>query len=492
MCARRSAWLGCVVVALSGCRKSENSLESRQHHPQRLAPALAAGVPALPMRSSRTPFVRDMVGSAIGTNHPTLLLHAANNGEWVEYCQARRDTNGDGKVEVELGHHGDVGGDAVQPYLTLGSGAGLAIDFALDVSPDERFVAVIVDNKLAVVDTLANQIETFADADVRGDQIRGPHRAATFSGDGALLLYFRGDQVVVVDLLKRTERVVTLPKGNAWRMEPNPVGPWVKVAYIARDTDGDGSLTWPSEGSTAPIGKACTGPALSYTMMGGAGDAPDFVWLRADTGELHLVTDFLLPIDDALVTREANKLVIDHVAVPMPCDGKLLSVLDSGHSLLVACTPADAKASVKLLVNGRTVDVPGEIDVPEREQPQISKAPIVCLEAATCVWSATGKKFTVDGEVVLAQPDLVVVARGNEYRTIHRDGHIEAPMLVDGHIRARNGDSLVIGTTIVDMRTGKLRQLRGQALFVSEQGHALLPAAGDGEIEIVTGPLSWD
>ena len=65
--------------------------------------ATPAGVPA-PIKAvvGRLP-----IGTgAYGTAHPMLLRAYDRNERWMALCQARKDTDGDGKIEVHSGHHG--------------------------------------------------------------------------------------------------------------------------------------------------------------------------------------------------------------------------------------------------------------------------------------------------------------------------------------------------------------------------------------------------
>jgi hypothetical protein len=91
--------------------------------------------------------------NAIGTAHPTLLLGAAPDGSWVAICQARADTNHDGKIAFALGIHGDVFGDALAAYLVLGSGPGKPIDRYLGRDQTGRWLAYAREQRRWLLDT---------------------------------------------------------------------------------------------------------------------------------------------------------------------------------------------------------------------------------------------------------------------------------------------------------------------------------------------------
>ena len=62
---------------------------------------------------------------AWGTASPTVLEYASPMGDVIVMCQARADTNGDGKIEVTIdSEHGDTYGDDMRPYLCLGPQSG--------------------------------------------------------------------------------------------------------------------------------------------------------------------------------------------------------------------------------------------------------------------------------------------------------------------------------------------------------------------------------
>lgn len=73
----------------------------------------------------------------IGSPHPFSLEQAARNGRWIIGCQARGP------------------GDALVPYVFRGGGAGEAIDGFVVASRDERWLVVIHDGQLRLIDDVA-------------------------------------------------------------------------------------------------------------------------------------------------------------------------------------------------------------------------------------------------------------------------------------------------------------------------------------------------
>jgi hypothetical protein len=227
---------------------------------------------------------------AIGTPHPVQVITAADSGRWIVACQARSDTDGRDGIHVELGFHGDIRGDAMVPYLFRGGGDGQAIDDFVGASSDERWLVVLRNGKLVLVDDVAGTETTIVDADTRPDQ-RGHGRVASFDHDSKRLVYFRraGDDahIVIRDLERQRERVVVIPKILAWRVVAELSGSWARVLFVREDTDHNGRLDWPTVKTDAPLGQACTGQAASYSTFGAEGDEIHDAWINLATGEVR-------------------------------------------------------------------------------------------------------------------------------------------------------------------------------------------------------------
>jgi hypothetical protein len=129
----------------------------------------------------------------IGTAHPFLFQEVAPDGSWTVLCQAREDTDHDGKISVMLGHHGDALGDEMRPFLVVGSGRGAGFDEILASDATGRFVAARAGACLSLVDTRKKTEVVFANADLRDDDaVFGAARGAAFDRRGEHLPYLRG------------------------------------------------------------------------------------------------------------------------------------------------------------------------------------------------------------------------------------------------------------------------------------------------------------
>jgi hypothetical protein len=466
---------------------------------------VGATVKAKPWKNKTMPVNRGTSGQAIGSAAPTTLLTAASDGAWVAYCQARVDTDRNGSIEVDVGDHGDLYGDTMTPWLSMGSGLGTEIDDVVAASSNDRFVAVIDKGVLAVVDSVQAEMQWFADADARPDHMRARHRAAAFASDGSRLVYFSHDTAVIVDLVAHTRRDVTLPKGLPWRIQPNPVGPWVKILYISKDTDGDGVLNWPSDRTTAPIGKACTGEALSVSASGRSGDQPQSIWLRTDTGEVRNDPQLLLPIDDRLIERRNGELLVDGYAFDPGCVGTLLSVhiadgvltpravAGAPLPMLLSCTNAGGTPSTlttaRMVLGATAMDLPDPIEVDATESPFFTLRPMLCLDH-TCRWWFDGTRLPY-GKYAGSSASRAIVIDPDGVKVVDRSGVIGSPIRGARTVYDVVGEFALVDGGVVDLRTAIMRKLSGQPLTVSNQGQALVTATPTSDRGIFTGPLQW-
>ena len=226
--------------------------------------------------------------ASIGTRSPGVEYGVDLQRRWAAICEAREDTDRNGKLEVQTFHHGDTGGDQLQPYLVLGSGPGTAIDDLVDSDPEGRWLVVTRRMCVHLVDVRSGKATVLAGADGRsGDPIDGRHRAARFSRDGTSLLYIRSDGaralVVQRDLSSGVERILDPNPGPNPGPNPDPgelsraffesTGQFVVMEVVTRDTDGDGQLRPPRLATTLRA-RRCRGPVISSSSFGMVGDRP--------------------------------------------------------------------------------------------------------------------------------------------------------------------------------------------------------------------------
>ncbi len=106
-------------------------------------------------------------------------------------CQARADSNGDGTIAAQVGHHGHMGGDEMRPYLVMGRGAGEPIDDYVGHDPTGRYVLLVRQRRLQLLDTWRAQTDDLGVPDPHREKDRSPflgHYAGDFSRSGKHLV----------------------------------------------------------------------------------------------------------------------------------------------------------------------------------------------------------------------------------------------------------------------------------------------------------------
>src|SRR5580698_8203066 len=163
----------------------------------------------------------------IGTANPLMVQDLAENGSWMVICQAREDTDHDRKIEVGVGFHGNLVGDAMKPYLVFGSGSGMPIDELVARDDDSARLAFARGGKLYVSDAAGHATE-LPGADVRG----AGSTQASLASDGSRMLYLKASSHIVIrELPSGTERVIDAG-GPVWRATLSDGGHWAAIAVM--------------------------------------------------------------------------------------------------------------------------------------------------------------------------------------------------------------------------------------------------------------------
>lgn len=252
----------------------------------------------------------------IGTAHPLVFMRADPKARWVVTCQAREDTDGDGKIQVGVGQHGDLFGDAMRPYLVLGAGAGTQLDAFVAADRSGDHVAYVRDGKLYVHDVVRGTTLDLSalGADASDDPSPlGDHRALSFDHAGNHLLYLRGtgatSAAVVRDLGSGAESLLPVSAGLLWRAAFAPDGFTVVAQVVTHDTDGDGNVAFPVA-QTSLSKRGCRGPIMSYSTSGLRGDQAEPQVANASGGAFRAVPGLVGSMGEALIVKESTGLVL--------------------------------------------------------------------------------------------------------------------------------------------------------------------------------------
>ncbi len=236
--------------------------------------ALAACKTAPPARATPTPGASEPTPMAdYGTPDPMFVQRVSSAGRWLVACQARTDTDGTGDIAVTVGHHGDLGGDVVRPYLFLTPGAGEGIEDVVTTEPSGRWLVVLQAQRLVLIDALTHLRVTLDGVSAS----LGPERftLADFDPDATRVVYLRQQGARRVGVVRELE------SGHEALIDPGVDGvltvsflnaKHVGFQLVVDDTDHDGTLAWPRRYTTMAEGP-CVGEALSASFGPVRGDA---------------------------------------------------------------------------------------------------------------------------------------------------------------------------------------------------------------------------
>lgn len=419
----------------------------------------------------------------VGTTHPAVLVASALDGRWTAFCQARRDTDGDGRIAVSVGPHGSLHGDAMQLYLVEGEGEGEAIDALVDATPDGRHLAFVRGGRLLLRDTdAATTVDLTAlgaDADADGDAAAYErHRAGSFDASGRRFVWIRGRgaaaRVMVRTLADGRDRAIEPPPGLLDRAWVDPAGAWLVVRSVARDTDGDGRITPPRVDTTYP-GFACRGGIGSYSNRGPRGDAGETWVAPAAGGALRPVHELAEVVGEAAVLRRADgaldALTPDGRAqawTPAGCAGRVVAYSRPLGRALVVC---GGRWRGALSVHGDGV----HCALPARGEPSDEREGRLRFAS---VRRSGGASLTVD----LARAAVLPTEGSHE---------LCVPSVWGG--RSCDGLHTAFVRPNWLASQGLLFALRARPLAVDRRGRALLPASAptDPHRDVPLGPLVW-
>ena len=449
---------------------------------------------------------------AIGTAHPVTVEAASPDGKWVVACQARSDTDGDGKVGVTLGPHGRLRGDAMRRYYVAGTGPGEPIDSLVASSPSGRHLAVIAGGRLALRDALAGTDTDLSalGADVRDDRTTfGGHRAGSFDPAGKRFLYLRKKgrrTVAIVRSLEDASEVAIDPGAvELWRASFGPAGQWVVLRVIGDDTNGNGRLDWPAPVAKAPRG--CRGPTPPHAAWLGRGDTVTKKVARVTGGTVWLKPSLVTPFGDRLIVREqSGRLLLDALRgkrelSPEKCQASLLHA-DPRRGIAVASC-GDSKlgpVTLQLLGVGLQKDlglqlaaVPSDVLRPAVERllpvyPGDGTA-LIDLKRRSVVSLKNGDRvLATHGDRALIERGRSLLIREVPSRDLPLDGEVhEAPDILGA------GPAAVVSPLVIDLGRGKtLGRVSGRPLAVTTGGSVLVAAGSDADADrLAVGPLAW-
>lgn len=333
-----SVLLGCSLRPIP-VRSSAPAIPVELVQPAPVPPAAAA------------PISRIVAGTepTLGTAHPTVIPMADPQGRWAVLCQARADTDGDGRIHVDRGYHGGLRADQMRPYLVVGGGPGVEIDQPVAHSANGRWLAYLRDGRLFLWDATegTNTDLSALGADTSDDRYpHAPHRAAHFSPDNAHVLYIRrsGEQSRIV--------VRSLPEGVERELDPGAgtvvravfLSGWIRVDLLTGDTNGDGRIEVPHPLTSVPQRYRCSGQSMIGSTYDQDGDVVTVRLFPVSGGAGITAAEVVATSPTAAIIREGGALVqvrLDGVStrlVPPTCAAHLVGWYHARDRFFVACS----------------------------------------------------------------------------------------------------------------------------------------------------------
>ncbi|HEX5750098.1 MAG TPA: hypothetical protein VFZ09_27965 [Archangium sp.] len=488
--------------------------------PEPVSPPVAF-LPPAPQFTEAPPTALQRETGPIGTRHPLLFQRAAEDGRWLIACQAREDTNGDGKREVIYGRHGDTFGDRLAPYLFLEPGEGERLDDFLAADPTGRYLVVVRGGSMRLLDTYTRADAELAPPGTIPDSTApSASLPVSFSRDGQrlLLVSLSGPEkratAFLINLQDGSRREVPHGPGLLGRAVLDPEGQWVWFGVVTQDTDGDGQLTWP-RAQTSLASRYCRGPIMSYGQYGQEGDTASWLLRRVDGGPLVPREGVLRPLGDALLRQgEQGEVFVEQSSgqrtewVPASCRAHVLHVDAAREQVLVTCS-AQGNA---LELHGARVHQPLGIATPYETRPPPSHGPlrlfpvvptpeggapspsiqsVVDLETRT-VHPMRGEVQYTEGTRALVQRDS---RRKNQNRRLWFVDTATGEQRELGEQRGygfvASGNFVYSEGLLVDMSTGRLvRKVPEDAQALDTRGRMVLDRFGLSRT-VPSGPLQW-
>ncbi|OJT21320.1 hypothetical protein BO221_26195 [Archangium sp. Cb G35] len=484
--------------------------------PEPISPPVAA-LPPAPEFTVAPPTALQREAGPIGTRHPILFQQAAKDGRWLIACQAREDTNGDGKLEVIFGRHGDTFGDALAPYLFLEPGEGERLDDFLAADPTGRYLVVVRGGSLRLLDTYTRADTELSPPDAIPDSTApSASLPVSFSRDGQrlLLVSLSGPEkratAFLINLQDGSKREVPHGPGLLGRASLDPEGRWVWFGVVTQDTDGDGQLTWP-RAQTSLASRYCRGPIMSYGTYGQEGDTATWLLRRVDGGPLVPREGVLQPLGDALLRQgEQGEVFVEQASgqhtewVPASCRANVLHVDAAREQVLVACT-AQGNA---LELHGARVHQPLGIATEYAGRPPLSLNPPRLFPISPASTLGDSDQSVVDletrtvhpmrGEVHYVEGTRALVKRPGPKNQNRPLWFVDTTTGAQRELGEQRGYGLVAAGDfvfseglLVDMSTGRLvRKVPEDAQTLDTQGRMVLDRSTFSRT-VPKGPLQW-
>jgi hypothetical protein len=282
----------------------------------------------------------------IGHQVPTAFVATSPSGHWTIVCEANDDTDKNGELSVEVTQHGDLEGDELRHVLYVGTSSQPLDEFA-GSDPEGRFVALVRNKRLELLDTVSDSVTTLEHADVRATQASyQPLRSVSFSDDGRWVAYASGEKDLSVrDLTTGKETSFTLEEPRLYRLRFVPGSRFVALEVVTVDTNKNGRLQWLVPERTEHA--RCPSPVPTYNVWQFPGDTPEVRLLDVNTGNLITPQGFAIAAGNVYVERRDDQsLLANEPGKPVrlvstsECAGRVMHIDAASGNIVFGCAGA--------------------------------------------------------------------------------------------------------------------------------------------------------
>ncbi len=289
-------------------------------------------------------------GPELGTAHPLSNVVADPGARWVSFCQARQDTNRDGRINADPPSRSGTVADRLKLYLVFGSGSGEPIESFVAAAPSGDFLAFEKQGRffLSTAEGVRTEIGKRFNTSLDIGVVSAP-----FSSSSKRFAYAstqRGHTVVIVrELESGKESEIDAGQGTVGYAELDHTGGWLKFLVYPKDTNGDGKagVTTDRENGT---GDFCN-PGFVSDSVRTDSDASEARIARVGSDAVaHVVPGLIAPVSDWLLVRTEQGALVAQLAdgsedelVSSACDARVHSIDAESQRILVVCAAKGPK-----------------------------------------------------------------------------------------------------------------------------------------------------
>lgn len=440
---------------------------------------------------------------------------------WIVSCEARRDSDGDGRLEVRVGPHGELLGDALDPLLIEHDGRETPIDQFLGNDPSGRYVAYRSATSSWLLDTTTRHRVNLTDhgLDTRDDaRSYTTHRALSFDPFGRTLAYLRRhtdrQSLVLRELASGGEDEFPLEATVVGRIAFEPDGRFIRVDLVTRDSNGNGRVQWPYPEARGKRGP-CPGPIPQFNVWQWPGDDASPHLFDIAAGQLRHVEGFVMTVGGGVITRKDNReLWLEQSngesrrISSEKCSGRVLHVDAEQGAVLFGCAGAwGARRQMYARLRDRRVgldfdlagfEVDGRVDGHPWWIPLYPRNESLLLAVA----SADVYRLAPETRVLATHASSALVDEGGKLTFVYLDHTQSGPPRLQRRTTERRRAPLQgllqrerfvsVGSDLFDLQElAYLGQFGAPPSYLSRDGLGLTARTPGDATRLAYGPLTW-